>query len=185
MAPAQSRRTMAICGAGLLFLASLWYCSGYIPKQMGHALNHVRDTPGPTFTLQPVSGGAVPLHPTPGKILVIDFFQTWCLPCIAELPEIAGVREDLQNRQDIQFVVVATDAGGDTPQHLRSFAEQHHIQLPLAFDAAGKTHAAFGMTGFPSVVILDRNGRVRLTHEGYNTSEINFRRDLAQLLKTL
>jgi len=185
MVPAQSGRTLAICGAGLLFLASLWYCGLYVPKQVGRALNHVRDNPGPTFTLQPVSVGAVPLHPTTGKILVVDFFQTWCLPCIAELPEVTGVREDLQDRQDIQFVVVATDAGGDTPQRFRSFADRHHIQLPLAFDAAGKAHAAFGMTGFPAVVVLDRNGRVRFTHEGYNTSEINFRRDLTQLLKTL
>jgi len=95
------------------------------------------------------------------------------------------VREDLRDRQDIQFVVVATDARGDTPQRFRSFADQRHIQLPLAFDAAGKAHAAFGMTGFPAVVVLDRNGRVRFTREGYNSSEINFRRDLAQLLKTL
>jgi peroxiredoxin len=185
MVPAQSGRTFAICGAVLLFLASLWYCSRYVPKQMGHVMNHVRDNPGPAFTLQPVSDGAVPLHPTHGKILVIDFFQTWCLPCIAELPEVAGVREDLRDRQDIQFVVVATDAGGDTPQRFRSFADRRHIQLPLAFDAAGKAHTAFGMTGFPAVVVLDRNGRVRLTHEGYNSSEINFRRDLGQLLKTL
>jgi peroxiredoxin len=185
MVPAQSGRKLAICGAGVLFLASLWYCGLYVPKQVGRALNHVRDNPGPTFTLQPVSVGAVPLHPTTGKILVVDFFQTWCLPCIAELPEVTGVREDLQDRQDIQFVVVATDARGDTPQRFRLFADRHHIQLPLAFDAAGKAHAAFGMTGFPAVVVLDRNGRVRFTHEGYNTSEINFRRDLTQLLKTL
>jgi peroxiredoxin len=185
MVPPQSGRTLAICGAGLLFLASLWYCGLYVPKQIGHALNHVRDNPGPTFALQPVSDGAVPVHATAGKILVVDFFQTWCLPCIAELPQMAGVREDLQDRQDIQFVVVATDAGGDTPQRFRSFAEQNHIRLPLAFDAAGKAHTAFGMTGFPAVVVLDRNGRVRFTHEGYNSSEINFRRDLAQLLRTL
>jgi peroxiredoxin len=185
MVSARPGRSLAICGAGLLFLISLWYCSRYVPKQMGHAMNHVRDNPGPTFTLQSVSDGAVPLHATPGKILVIDFFQTWCLPCIAELPQVAGVREDLQNRKDIQFVVVATDAGGDTPQRLRSLAERRQIRLPLAFDAAGKAHTAFGMTGFPAVVVLDRNGRVRFTHEGYNCSEINFRRDLAQLLKAL
>jgi len=112
---------------------------------MGHAMNHMRDNPGPIFTLQPVSDGAVPLHATPGKILLIDFFQAWCLPCIAELPQLAGVREDLQDRQDIQFVVVATDAGGDTPQRFRSLAEGRHIRLPLAFDAAGKAHTAFGI----------------------------------------
>jgi peroxiredoxin len=185
MVPAQSGRALVICATGLLLLASLWYCSRYVPTEMGRAMNHMRDNPGPTFTLQPVSDGAVPLNATPGKIVVIDFFQTWCLPCISELPQVTGVRKDLQDRQDIQFVVAATDAGGDTPERFRSFAERHHIQLPLAFDAAGKAHTAFGMTGFPAVVVLDRSGRVRFTHEGYNSSEINFRRDLAQLLKSL
>lgn len=183
--PARPGRALSISGAVLLFLTSFWYCIGYIPKQMHYAMNHVRDDPAQTFTFQPVSDGPVPINATPGKILVIDFFQTWCLPCISELPQVAGVRADLQDRQDIQFVVVATNAGGDTPQRFRSIAERHRIRLPLAFDAAGKGHTAFKMTGFPAVVVLDRNGRVRFTHEGYNSSEVNFRSDLVRLLKSL
>jgi hypothetical protein len=51
--------------------------------------------------------------------------------------------------------------------------------------SGGKVHAAFGFTGVPALVVLDRMGRVRLTREGYNASETNFRRDLVQFLKTL
>jgi peroxiredoxin len=185
MVHARRRPALAICGTGLLFVISLWYCGRYVPEKIGHAMNHLCDDPGPTFTLQPVSDGTVPINAAPGKILVIDFFQTWCLPCVAELPQLVAVREDLQDRRDVQFVVVATDAGGDTPQRFRSVAERQHIRLPLAFDPAGKAHSAFRMTGFPAVVVLDRNGRVRFVHEGYNSSEVNFRRDLTQLLKTL
>jgi hypothetical protein len=48
-----------------------------------------------------------------------------------------------------------------------------------------KTMRAFGLSGFPNLVVIDRTGRVRLTHTGYNNSETSFRRDLTQLLQSL
>jgi peroxiredoxin len=183
--PGRRERLWVGAGAGLLLLGSLWYCGSYIPKQIGEVMSHVRDHPGPVFTFQRVDDRAAPLEATPGKALVIDFAQTWCVPCRAELPQMARLTDDLKDRKDIEFVVVATDAGGDTPQRFREFATRQHIELPLAFDVGGKAHKAFGVRGFPSVVVLDRNGRVRFTHEGYNSSETNFRRDLAEFLRTL
>jgi thiol-disulfide isomerase/thioredoxin len=182
---ARSHRILAIGAAGVLLATSLWYCMRYVPEQVARSLSQFRDTSAPTFTLQPVSDGKVPTGPMTGAVLIIDFFSTTCGPCIAELPELARVREDLQDRGDIQFVVVASEAGGDTPQHFRSFAQQRRITMPLAYDSGGRAHKAFGFTGVPALVVLDRTGRVRFTHQGYNASETNFRRDLVQFLKTL
>jgi thiol-disulfide isomerase/thioredoxin len=172
-------------GVVVLVAISAWYCMSYIPDQMKHAMNHFGDGAAPAFAFQAVSEGAVPTTATPGKILVIDFFGTWCPPCVAELPEIALVRAGLQDRRDIEFVVVATNSGGDTPERLRSFGRLRHITLPLAFDQGGKAHTAFGLSGFPGLVVIDRTGRVRLTREGYNRSETSFRTDLTHLLESL
>jgi thiol-disulfide isomerase/thioredoxin len=177
-------KAMAI-GVVFLLAISAWYCASYIPQQMKRAMNHLGDGAAPAFAFQAVSEGAVPTTATPGKILVIDFFGTWCSPCIAELPEIARVSADLQNKRDIEFVVVATNSGGDTPERLRSFGRRQHVTIPLAFDQGGKAHAAFALSGFPGLVVIDRTGRVRLTREGYNSSEISFRTDLTQLLESL
>jgi peroxiredoxin len=182
---ARRLRIQAICGVLVLIAVSAWYCFRYIPGGLQRSFHHFGDDPASTFTLQPVSDGAVPTAPTPGKILVIDFFATWCAPCLAELPEIVAVRADLKDRDDIEIVVVGTSAGGDTPERLRSFAQRRHVTLPLAFDAAKKARSALGMTGFPALVVIDRGGRVRLRIEGYNSSEVNFRRDLVQLLRGL
>jgi len=54
-----------------------------------------------------------------------------------------------------------------------------------ARDPDRKTMRAFGLRGFPNLVVIDRTGRVRLTHTGYNSSETSFRRDLTQLLQSL
>jgi thiol-disulfide isomerase/thioredoxin len=174
-----------ISGIAILFALSAWYCISYIPDQMKRALNRFGNGGAPAFSFQPVSEGNVPTTATPGKILVIDFFGTWCPPCIAELPEITRVRSDLQERRDIEFVVVATNSGGDTPERLRSFARLRHVSLPLAFDPGGKAHTAFGLRGYPGIVVIDRTGHVRLTRQGYNTSETTFRSDLTQLLQSL
>ncbi len=182
---ARHLRTQAICGVVVLIVVSAWYCFRYIPDQLQRSFHHFGDDPASTFTLQPVSEGAVPTAATPGKILLIDFFATWCPPCVAELPEIIAVRADLKGRDDIEIVVVGTSAGGDTPERLRSFAQRRHLTLPLAFDPAKKARSALGMTGFPALVVIDRRGRVRLRIEGYNSSEVNFRRDLVQLLRGL
>jgi thiol-disulfide isomerase/thioredoxin len=178
-------RILSIYGTGLLFSVSLWYCTRYVPEQVARSLTHVRDAAAPTFMFQPVSDGAVPTGPMAGKVLVIDFFSTTCAPCITELPELARVRDEVRDKADIEFVVVANGSGGDTPERFKSFADRRHVTLPLAFDSGGKAHASFGFTGVPALVVLDRTGRVRLTREGYNTSEVNFRHDLAQFLKAL
>src|SRR6267378_6910747 len=181
----RSGRQITVASAVVLIVISAWYCSLYIPGQMKRSFTHVTNAEAPQFTLQPISSGTVPTTAMPGKILVLDFFATWCSPCIAELPELERLRADLQTNRDIEFVLVGTNKGGDTPERVREFAQRHHISLPIAFDAEQKTMHALGVTGFPTLVVIDRTGHVRLTHSGYNTSETSFRRNLSQLLQSL
>jgi len=179
------RKIIRIGEAVILVAASAWYCVFYIPVQMQRALTHVSNGAAPPFTLQPINQGPLPTGATPGKILVLDFFATWCSPCIAELPELERLRADLQAKRDIEFVLVGTNSGGDTPERVRAFAQRRHISLPVAFDPEQRTMHAFGLSGFPTLVVIDRTGHVRLTHSGYNSSETSFRRDLTQLLQNL
>jgi thiol-disulfide isomerase/thioredoxin len=179
------RKIIRIGCAVILVVVSAWYCVFYIPVQMQRALTRVSNDAAPPFMLQPISHGPVPTGATPGKILVLDFFATWCSPCIAELPELERVRADLQTNHDIEFVLVGTDKGGDTPDRVRAFAQRRHISVPVAFDPEQATMRAFGLNGFPNLVVIDRTGHVRLTHTGYNSSETSFRRDLTQLLQSL
>jgi thiol-disulfide isomerase/thioredoxin len=178
-------KIIRIGGAVILVAASAWYCVFYIPVRTQRALTHVSNGLAPPFTLQPISQGRVPTGATPGKILVVDFSATWCSPCIAELPELERLRADLQTKRDIEFVLVGTNSGGDTPERVRAFAQRRHISLPVAFDPEQRTMHAFGLSGFPTLVVIDRTGYVRLTHSGYNSSETSFRRDLTQLLQSL
>lgn len=168
-----------------LLIGSTWYCGWYAPKQLANSFTRLRDESAPGFVLKPVSNGSVPVAPQRGKILVVDFFSTTCAPCIAELPQFAAARADLSNNRDIQFVLVASDRGRDTPDRFRSFVESRHINVPLAFDEGGKAHDGLGLNGVPAIIVFDRDGKIRLTREGYNAAETSFRQDLVAFLKTL
>lgn len=177
------RRGFAIMLVIALLVGSGWYCFSYAPKQLAISYGRTKNTSAPAFNLQAVSSDFDPGRS--GKIVVLDFFSTTCVPCIAELPQLMAASSDLRDRGDVQFVLVASDKGDDTPDKFRTFAERRHVNLPLAFDPEGKAHDSFGLTGVPALVIVDRAGRVRFTHEGYNPAEANFRSDLVAFIKSL
>jgi len=181
----RQRRGLAIGLVAALVVTSVGYCEFYIPRKLSHKFNRFADSAAPAFALKPVSAGAIPVSPTPGKILVVDFFSTSCAPCIEELPELAAVQTELKNNRDIEFVIAASELGNDTPERFRAFIERRHINIPLAFDHGGKVHDSFGLHGVPALVVLDREGRVRLTRAGYNSAETSFHQDLVQFLRSL
>jgi peroxiredoxin len=156
-----------------------------VPDRIARLLNRFGGGPAPAFTLQPVGDRSALVAPEPGKILVIDFFSTSCSPGIGELPELAAIRNELSGQRDIDFVLVASNRGNDTPERFRSFIERRHITIPLGFDPGGKIHDSFGLHGVPSLVVIDRTGRVRLTRMGYNAAETGFRRNLVRFLRAL
>ena len=115
----------------------------------------------------------------------MDFFATWCVPCKAELPELQAAYADLSDNSDVQFVLIGSDVGGDTPERLRAFAKKQKITVPLAFDPGCRVRGKFGTLGLPSIIVIDRTGQVRLIRQGYNPAETTFRRDFVRFLETL
>ena len=176
--------TIVIASAAL-FVCSLWFCVSYFPKLLADKLNNFTSESAPSFALQPVSGGSAPTAWKPGKPLVMDFFATWCVPCKAELPQLQAAYSELSRNSDIQFVLVGSDVGGDTPERVRAFAKKQRITIPLAFDPGCRVRNKFGTLGLPSIVVIDRTGQVRLIRQGYNPAETTFRRDFVHFLETL
>jgi len=138
--------TVAIASAVLL-ACSVWCCISYFPKLLADKLNQFTSASAPSFALQPVSGGSAPTAWKPGKVLVMDFFATWCVPCKAELPQLQAAYSDLSDNSDIQFVLIGSDVGGDTPERVRAFAKKQRITVPLAFDPGCRVRNKFALWG--------------------------------------
>jgi cytochrome c biogenesis protein CcmG/thiol:disulfide interchange protein DsbE len=114
------------------------------------------NTPAPEFTVQDADR-KVDLHDFQGKILVLNFWATWCAPCVEEMPSLV----DLQRRmgpKGITVVGVSVDLSSDAYQR---FLKDHNIDFLTVRDPDHKSSDLYGTFKYPETYIIDRNGIVR------------------------
>jgi len=132
-----------------------------------------------SFTLKDMDGKSVALSSFKGKVIVLDFWATWCVPCKTEIPAFV----DLQNKyaaQGFQMLGVSID---DTPAQLQPYARSMKMNYPVL---VGKDHDdvqdAYGpLVAIPVSVVIARDGNVCAAHAGY-TSKDEFEREIKALL---
>jgi thiol-disulfide isomerase/thioredoxin len=177
--------TAAIVAVAILAALGSWYAFAYVPGAISSSLVRFQDEPAPEFAFESLEGDAYPVASLEGKVVVLDFFATWCAPCIAELPEIDAIYRRYASVPDVEILVVANDSGGDTPEAIREFLAGRELEVPFLYDPGGRAHKAFGFAGLPGLVIIDRANRIRLTREGYNAAERDFQENLREMIESL
>ncbi len=110
----------------------------------------------PDFTLDRPSGSRVRLRDFRGKIVFLNFWATWCIPCRAEMPAMERLYQDLHGKG---LVVLAVNFQDD-PEAVRSFREELRLTFPMALDRTGTAASAYRVRGLPASFILDREGRI-------------------------
>jgi cytochrome c biogenesis protein CcmG/thiol:disulfide interchange protein DsbE len=129
--------------------------------------------PAPEFRLKSLSGEERTLADYRGKIILLNFFASWCGPCNAEAPHLE--KEYWQKLRDQAVVVVGIDTAEheDPMGNARHFQEQHALTYPILMDIEGKAREAFGVIAFPTNVIIDREGKVRNVVTGFDPAELD------------
>jgi len=109
----------------------------------------------PDFT---VSDGqrTVALHDLRGKVVVLNFWATWCPPCVQEMPSLVAMQERLRERVTVVAVSVDIDPAG-----YQRFIEDRKISLLTVRDADQKSNSLYGTYKFPETYIIDREGKIR------------------------
>ena len=133
----------------------------------------------PDIAVQRADGEMVHLAAYKGKVLLVDFWASWCPPCKASFPALNALYREFQPRG---FEVVAVNL--DERRHdADAFLQDHPHQMTVVFDPKGASPVAFGVKGMPSSFVIDKAGTIRFTHMGYSGNiEQTYRQEIHQLL---
>lgn len=112
----------------------------------------------PDFSLLDADGKRHRLSDYRGKIVAINFWATWCPPCLREMPSMQRLSDQLKDKD---FVILAIDVGEDDETVFRfTVALDTPLEFPLLLDLEGKIVAQWPVLGLPTTFIIDKQGRV-------------------------
>ena len=110
----------------------------------------------PDFQLELLAGGKFQLAENKGKVIVLDFWATWCGPCIQAMPQIDRATRDFADK-GVQLVAVNLQ---ETPAKIKAMLERQKLSPAVALDRDGVVAAKYGANAIPQTVVIDREGKV-------------------------
>lgn len=111
----------------------------------------------PDFSLHDLSGKEVKLSDFRGKVVLLNFFATWCYTCLWEMPEIEVLHDKYKERG---FTVVAVSLDLDGPDKVKEFAEERGLTFPIVMDPKKEVARRYSLKGPPVSYLIDGNGYV-------------------------
>ena len=106
------------------------------------------------FTLRTPAGGTFQLSEQRGKVVLVNFWATWCPPCVEEMPAMERL---WRRHKDAGFVLIAISLDAD-PKKVPPFVSDHKIGVPIAVDPKMTVADAYGVRALPSSFVIDRDG---------------------------
>ena len=114
--------------------------------------------PAPNFRLRDLNGQMVSLSDLRGKVVLLNFWATWCGPCRVEMPAMEELYRTF-SRNDFEILAVSTDAQGVSVT--RPFQQENHLTFPILHDADYRVGLTYGARSLPMTFMVDRQGIVR------------------------
>jgi peroxiredoxin len=120
----------------------------------------------PMLSSNSLSGGRVALDALRGKVVIVDFFATYCTPCKTALAEYRQIADD--SRGQVAVIAIAEDERDDVSDaDLRAFADELGLSFPIVRDGDHGLAKRFAIDTMPTTFVIDRDGTVRHVHHGY------------------
>ena len=111
----------------------------------------------PDFTLTDMEGKSVSLSDFRGKVVLLNFWATWCPPCRAEMPSMERLYSEMRDKD---FVLLAVNVEENGQNAVSSFVEDIPVSFPILFDSAQKISSIYRVSGIPQTYIIDKEGQI-------------------------
>ena len=138
------------------------------------AENAAMETPGegrvaPDFSLTSTDGKTIKLSDFRGKVVVVDFWATWCPPCKAEIPDFIKLYSQYKD-DGFQMLGISLDQGGLSD--VKPFMKNYGINYPIVMGDNQVVAAYGGIRGIPTTFVIDKEGKIRASFEGYRPASV-------------
>jgi len=160
----RARQCANVLVALALLLPAVTYAQAQPQEQQsGNVIRFVRNPdPAPDFKLDDLTGKPLSLAGSHGKVILLNFWATWCGPCREEIPDLIALQKRYKDR--LQIIGISVD--DDDPDVVKKVVDQTGINYPVALASPEVRMAYGGIVALPTSFVLDSEGRVVQKHEG-------------------
>jgi len=165
----------------LFSLAARWLCAAALAAGASAAVAAATvGAAAPDFTLRALDGPNLRLQEQRGKVVLVNFWATWCGPCRKEMPHLNRLA-DKYRASGLVLLGINVD---DDVRNATEVAAKLGVKFPVLLDTDKKVSRLYDLNSMPSTMVIDRNGRVRFVHRGYQDGyEDQYDKQIRDLLK--
>ena len=175
----RTRRSRFLASALCLLQGFSWSCA--FPTANGPGAPGSRQVSSlPDFSLTTLTGETLSSQDYDQKILVVNFWATWCTPCVYEIPHLNDLYRDFSSK-GVEILGISMDSGD--PGEVRRFMRRHRIKYPVAVGARSVADDFGGVRAIPTTFIVDQQGEIVKRYDGFRPSYMKeTRRTIEELL---